>query len=367
MPAKPWGGRGSRLVMLLTLAALSIVPLSSFGQAGEKMGSAETRTVATQSLDASGSLFPATSPFYSAALRSSAKLASQRFSAGFNKDRLTLDPTTISQIRLDEDSRYRAALGAIFKLGAMGKLPPEFFVYRGTIDTQSKYPDVVLIADSDETGICSGTIVGNGVVLTAMHCICDKISAKIGVLKQDGSFDVLDALGMPRQMKACGAPGAADVAIIFGPTSLRPSTGSPRFASASTLASSASGIIVGYGDRDIDAAGKSTGARGYGGVAIVTAACSAADNALGCSAGYEFIAGPTTDAHGGLVSDQCKGDSGGPLYVSEAGHLAIAGIASTPDAASTSSGGCGRGGIYERVDGDTGNWIRGVLASHAPS
>lgn len=343
---------------ILGFLCLFAVTLTAFGQSADVISSSEDKTMAKQALHEASRLFPRDSPSFTAALRSSAKMAVEAPNKEPSNALPHLDPKTIVPTKLDQDPRYRLALRLLFESAANGALSTKPYVYHGKFDTHSQYADVVLLSDGRES-ICSGVIIGNGIVLTALHCICDKIDIMIGVPNKGGDLDIHPAIGTARQMKGCDRSGPADIGIVFAPSSLHPSAGQPRFATPSELKAATSGTIVGFGNTNVGAAGATTEARGYGGVVIVTPLCAAADIHLGCNQGYEFIAGPTTDAHGVLTSDQCIGDSGGPIYVATETGLAIAGIASRPDA--DSKGGCGQGGIYERLDGDAGRWISSVV------
>ncbi|OOG47685.1 hypothetical protein B0E50_09445 [Rhodanobacter sp. C01] len=273
---------------------------------------------------------------------------------------LQLDPSTIAPTKLDQDPRYRSALISIFESAAHGVSVAAQTVYHGRFDILNQYPDVVLLLGPKDQ-ICSGVIIASGVVLTALHCICDGFDTKVGVPNNAGDLDVKPTVNVPLQMKVCNKVGPADIGIVFVPPSLHPTAGQPRFATSAQLSAAKMGIIVGFGNTDVGRTGASHGKRGYGGVAIVTPRCSATDIQFGCNPAYEFFAGPTSDAKSSLSSDECHGDSGGPMYIDTADGSAIAGIASRPDAQSFAAG-CGQGGIYERIDGDAGAWIASVIA-----
>jgi secreted trypsin-like serine protease len=82
-----------------------------------------------------------------------------------------------------------------------------------------------------------------------------------------------------------------------------------------------------------------------------------ADSAVyGCHSGLEIVAGKPL-----LQFDTCKGDSGGPFFLSDArGRWFLAGVTSRgTDLAKTM---CGDGGLYVRLD-KYAAWIQSVIAS----
>jgi secreted trypsin-like serine protease len=73
-----------------------------------------------------------------------------------------------------------------------------------------------------------------------------------------------------------------------------------------------------------------------------------------CHLGKEIVAGKPLFNH-----DTCRGDSGGPLYISISGKWLLAGVTSRgTDLAQTM---CGDGGIYTRVDKYRA-WIESEIA-----
>jgi secreted trypsin-like serine protease len=117
--------------------------------------------------------------------------------------------------------------------------------------------------------------------------------------------------------------------------------------------------VVGFGSTRLDGTGR-LGQRLETDVPIVSSACRGTvrgrkDNVVyGCHLSHEIVAGKPL-----LLHDTCKGDSGGPLFVEDAGgQWLLAGTTSRGTDLSQTM--CGDGGLYVRVDVYR-TWIASVL------
>jgi secreted trypsin-like serine protease len=214
----------------------------------------------------------------------------------------------------------------------------------GSAVVGKEFADCVAVGDDTEWG-CTGTLLAPNVVLTAGHCkrLHRRIFVGNDVERPGREYRVKRHVRHPEW----NGQYANDVMLLILE---KPVKGvKPRMLAPTAEINAASdGRVVGFGTTDL------AGTTGYGrkqqtDVPIVSNACSGKvkgrkDSAVyGCHLGKEIVAGKPLFDH-----DTCKGDSGGPLYISVGGKWRLAGVTSRgTDLAQTM---CGDGGLYVRVD-----------------
>lgn len=234
---------------------------------------------------------------------------------------------------------------------------PEIF---DGLPAKDLFPECVAIGrwDSDfKRGgwCCSGVLIAENQILTAEHCF-DKEC--INDPRQEGPLTNVWIYFGP----GGHVPGTAvratyfqrfngtrlenardDLAIITIPSQ---SQVTPVPLASGELIKAAKEItVVGFG---LTEEGKS-GEKRYAPVAIALHSCATA-NAYGCFTSREFV------ASGSLIPssnrpDTCRGDSGGPAFVSDgSGQRFLAGITSSGVLKNQTTGECGDGGLYVRLD-----------------
>lgn len=209
------------------------------------------------------------------------------------------------------------------------------------------FPDCCAVG-SDTRFTCTGTLIAPNVVVTADHC---KNVARVFLKGSD--ITRLDE-GEVIAVKAMFSHPEVDLKVLVLEEN---STVAPRrVAQAADIAAAAEAIAVGFGTVDPDGfLGYGTKRRTPDTVKIMTAACSepGAPKQYGCHAGREVVAG-----HHSRLTDTCRGDSGGPLYIQGTdGEYCLLGATSRGARGGFTN--CGHGGIYVRVDLCL-DWIREV-------
>jgi secreted trypsin-like serine protease len=209
------------------------------------------------------------------------------------------------------------------------------------------FPDCCAVG-SDTRFTCTGTLIAPNVVVTADHCKnVARVFLKGSDVKQLDQGEVI-------AVKAMFSHPEVDLKVLV---LAQDSTVTPRrVAQAADIAVATKATAVGFGTYDPD------GLEGYGTkrqtpdpVTISTRDCSepGAPKQYGCLPGREVVAG-----HHSRLTDTCRGDSGGPLYIQGAdGEYVLLGATSRGARGGFTN--CGYGGIYVRVDLCL-DWIREV-------
>jgi secreted trypsin-like serine protease len=222
-------------------------------------------------------------------------------------------------------------------------------VVGGTLAHRGDWPDVVALLMEDGS-LCSGTLLGADLVLTAAHCI-EGVPVEVII----GSLDLVEPDGQRRAVKWSKAyPGwreAYDVGVVMleNPVFVKPRA----VAQGCTTRELRRGTrlqLVGFGQTTAGATDDNT--RLHAAVLEVVDATCAHDAACepSIAPGGELVAG----GHG---ADACFGDSGGPLYISTAAGPALIGVVSRGLAFSGMP--CGEGGVFVRAD-KVVEWIESV-------
>jgi len=228
-----------------------------------------------------------------------------------------------------------------------GPVPPP--VVGGKLVHRGDWPDVVAVFMEDGS-LCSGTLLGADLVLTAAHCI-EGVPREVVV----GSIDLAAPDGQRRAVKWSKAYPSWTESYDVGVVVLE----NPVFAKQRAIAQGcttrqlARGTrvqLVGYGQTTEDASDDNTRLRA-GVIEVVDATCSRDPSCEPSIApGGEFVAG----GHG---ADACFGDSGGPVYLSTETGPALIGVVSRGLA--TFGNPCGEGGVFVRAD-KVVDWVERV-------
>lgn len=254
--------------------------------------------------------------------------------------------------RLDADPRYLTNVRKLAKRTAQNAR-----IIGGTNVVAKEFDDCVAVGNDVQFG-CTGTLIAPNVVLTAGHCevLHTRIFVGNDTAKKGRVFRVKRHIRHPSWDNQFNN----DLMLLILE---KPVTGvTPRkLATAAVVDKATDARVVGFGTTD------TAGTKGYGtkqqtDVPIVSPACDGrvkgrSDGAVyGCHSGKELVAGKPL-----LLHDTCKGDSGGPLYLSnKQGQWVLAGVTSRgTDLAMTM---CGDGGLYTRVD-KYRTWITSVMKS----
>lgn len=242
------------------------------------------------------------------------------------------------------------------------------FVLHADPGLDKDFPDAVMVKGAGD--FCSGVAITNTTVVTSLHCVCGGVSELVGVGAEKLEFKKVVAA--PVMLSTCESLKAghpvADVAILkTEPLGISVPKAVP--ATTSIINAAQVGRLVGYGWTMLGFGQTRSGERRRGAwIPIVSNACNqaGADNQsdsdrYNCFPGIELVAAAQTGA------DQCHGDSGAPLFSTDAqGRKYLLAIAARPVKGSAQHGGCGIGGIYERVDGEVGERIAKIaeLSDH---
>lgn len=207
----------------------------------------------------------------------------------------------------------------------------------------NQFPDCCAVGDASGY-FCTGTLIAPKVVVTAKHCTgASRVFLKGRDVGKPATGETIDARAIPHPNPQ------VDLQVLVLE---RSSQVTPRRIARGAEVQANVATLVGFGTIDFD------GTVGFGQkrkvrvpITSVDCATQEAQGRFGCRQGIEMVAG-----HRGLNKDSCRGDSGGPLYVSgvEGGFLLL-GV--TSRGTSDSQQVCGDGGIYVRVDQFI-EWIR---------
>lgn len=255
---------------------------------------------------------------------------------------ITIQPLDLAgrSFKIFEDPRYQANLRALARRTRGGSR-----VIGGQPVHATEFLDCVAVGSDRQWG-CTGTLLAPDVVLTAGHCanFATRIFIGSDVTKPGKIVAVKKRVPHPQYHKV----KHHDLMVLL--LKERVQNVAPRkIASKSLLDKAPDGRVVGFGATD------PTGNFGYGrklfvDVPIASNSCNGNvdgqdDNVTyGCDPALELVAGRPL-----LARDSCKGDSGGPFYVLDAGGNWLVGGA-TSRATDSAMHECGDGGVYVRLD-----------------
>jgi len=260
-------------------------------------------------------------------------------------------PKTPKGARLADDPRYLAGVRALARLTVQNAR-----IIGGTTVMGNEFDDCVAIGDDSFFG-CTGTLIAPDVVLTAGHCEALHTRVFVGndLTKKGKQFRVSKHVRHP------GFDGTLNNDLMLLILEKKIDGVTPRtIASSAVIDGAAAGRVVGFGTTDL-AGTAGNGIKRQTDVPIVSVSCVGTvkgkddDSVYGCHRGREIVAGKPL-----LLHDTCKGDSGGPFFVSDGkGGWLLAGVTSRgTDLAKTM---CGDGGLYVRVD-QYQEWIKSVTS-----
>jgi Trypsin len=216
-------------------------------------------------------------------------------------------------------------------------------IFGGRLAKDKELPDCVAVQGA--TCLCTGTLIGPNVVITAGHCheggCVDKIFIGNDVNQTGRTVKVKQAIPHPgfdsTTLKDDLTLLILDETIADVPP--RPIAQDAEVDNAFALQ------LAGFGLTEANGLGRKLVVE----VSIATATCGAdVAGGFGCHENQEIVAG-------GNGHDSCNGDSGGPAYVKTASGLKLAGATSRASASAKVN--CGDGGIYVRLDRYL-DWIR---------
>lgn len=214
-------------------------------------------------------------------------------------------------------------------------------VVGGRLAKPGEWPDVVAVLGEDGS-LCSGTLLGADLVLTAAHCIEGHPQQVI-----IGSIDLAEPGGQRRDVKWSRAypqwQTSFDVGIVMleNPVSVMPRAVADGCTTTEDLARGHVLQLVGFGQTTATASDDNT--RLHVAALRITDPTCTHDSACepSIAPGGELVAG-------GDGTDACFGDSGGPLYIPTATGPALIGVVSRGLALSQYP--CGEGGVFVRAD-----------------
>lgn len=210
-------------------------------------------------------------------------------------------------------------------------------VVGGTTVKPGAWPDVVAVLTSDG-GLCSGTLIGADLVLTAAHCTDAK---PVEVIL--GSVDLADGGGERRDVKWSRSYPNWQVDYDVGIVMLEnPVATKPRaLAAGCSLTGGDMLQVVGFGLTTKSGSGNNTKLH-QAKIPVTDPDCTRDQScAPDIAPDGEFVAG-------GEGTDACFGDSGGPVYITTKSGPALIGVVSRGLLSSSTP--CGDGGVFVRAD-----------------
>ena len=258
-------------------------------------------------------------------------------------------PTGRTAPSVENDPRFQENTVTMVRQTTSGVQPR---IFGGTLVVASAFPDAVSVEGNG--GLCSGTLIAPSVVLTAKHCHCGQVNARVkfgvDLQRPDKTIGVSKSVAMGTC--GLGLDKGQDVALLFLEN---PSTVTPRtLAAAKMIASIVDVTAVGFGLTEKGTSGLKLTVD----LPVASTSCDGTFDGrqdaayYGCVKSQELVAG----VHN-LNKDTCHGDSGGPIYAKIGNQEVLVGATSrgvqTPGASD-----CGDGGVYELVQGRILDWIQ---------
>ncbi len=211
--------------------------------------------------------------------------------------------------------------------------------------TTSRFSDCCAIGN--ETGYyCTGTLIAPTLVITAKHC--QSISrvffgTNVSQPQSGETIDVASDIPHPDPN--------VDIRVLV---LQRAALATPRHvAQGAEVGAPRSATVAGFGHTNL-AGTEGYGIKRYARVPVMSLSSASLEDqqTYGSRPDFEMVAG-----HLGLRRDSCKGDSGGPLYISDPNGNGYFLLGATSRGTNNAQNMCGDGGIYVRVDKFL-DWIR---------
>jgi endonuclease G len=244
------------------------------------------------------------------------------------------------------------------------KQPNPMRVLGGDSAGDTEFLDCVAVMSNPQKSpscLCSGTLIGKNVVLTAAHCVVDGCADRVfigsnsNVLNSGVFIPIKTSIPHPQYDSLSGSHDLAVLILerdadgeVKALTSKSGKVVVPiRELATKTEIDGASYVeVVGFGVTTLLL--QQSGIKTKVQLPIASVACTdSGSDKYGCNNGSELVAG-------GNGYDSCHGDSGGPAYVPVGTGYKLAGVTSRGTSNSVTD--CGDGGIYTRVDAYT-DWI----------
>lgn len=277
-----------------------------------------------------------------------------------------------------QDPQVRSAISRLQKNSAWRKKGRGERIYFGS--ETADYEFVVSLVHERDDGtqdfVCTGSHIGDGLVLTAAHCLCDrwKKPQDINVVKfirgkdwrSPHYFNVVSIAALPgRPSKFCrSSQHGQDAALLFLGDAVEEDSfpAQPVPASWEPLDQKEEVIVVGYGLNEFGDAesyafwqyNKYSRARRMTELLIASTDCRsmvgiiAEQEMYKCVPDKELVAADLLS----FKRDACHGDSGGPLLVGREDDFRLVGIV-----ARRLNDRCGSGTIFSRLSGETLDWV----------
>jgi secreted trypsin-like serine protease len=249
-------------------------------------------------------------------------------------------------------------VSALIGIGALGASAPaeagllDMPVVGGKLVKPGDWPDVVAVFTEDG-GLCSGTLLGADLVLTAGHCIGGH---PVEVIV--GSVDLAQSGGQRRAVKWSKVYPNWEYRYDVGVVMLEHPVSVKQRAIAENCASGKRNRLVPGTRLDVVGFGLTTKTATDNNTRLHAASLEVVDGLCerdrsckeAVAPGGEFTAG----GHG---ADACFGDSGGPVYIGTSHGPALIGVVSRGLASWGDP--CGEGGVFVRAD-KVAAWIEEV-------
>ena len=232
------------------------------------------------------------------------------------------------------------------------------YIFYGTRDTTAAHQAVVLLYDSRNGAMCTGTLVASTWVLTAAHCVVESTSLEVYFGNDENSFTAQRTSSqlIPHPSYVGTSQNIANDIALVRLSQAAPSNITPIPPLPTSLAISNSDVgnpleFVGFGLTENGTTGvKLTVDQDLGAQCSSSSACNLAQ------APYQIPGGSIAYTQSG--GGPCSGDSGGPAFIVRSGAEYVAGVTSYGDQ------NCTQYGVSTKVDFFY-NWIIGYTGGTA--